>query len=202
MAVIIVLGIGPGSRDLHLVNFDNYLKNAQVVIGSQRQLASLNKDIQKKSMLLPALNELKIYLLDNSQKRIVILASGDPLLYGIGSWIKANITNQPVKIILGISSIQYCFHQLGISMNNSYLTSSHGRKPNFDFVLQHEKIGMVTDQYFGPREIAAEICKRKQKRWLYVGENLSYPDERITKCNPEHMLQRKFDMNVVIITNA
>ena len=48
--MIIVLGIGPGSRDLHLVNFDNYLKNAQVVIGSQRQLASLNKDIQNKKI--------------------------------------------------------------------------------------------------------------------------------------------------------
>lgn len=202
MAVIIVLGIGPGSRDLHLVNFDYYLKNAQVVIGSQRQLESLNKNIQNKSKLLPALSELKTYLLNNSRKRMVILSSGDPLLYGIGSWIQTNITNQTVKIIPGISSIQYCFHQLGISMNNSYLTSSHGREPNFDFILHHEKIGMVTDQYFGPQEIAAEICKRKQKRWLYVGENLSYPDERITKYNPEHMLQRKFDMNVVIIINA
>lgn len=49
-------------------------------------------------------------------------------------------------------------------MNDIYLTSSHNRSPDFDWLLAHERIGMVTDSKIGPKEIAAEILQRGQTR--------------------------------------
>ena len=61
---------------------------------------------------------------------------------------------------------------------------------------------MVTDQKIGPFEIGQEIKKRGLHKKIYVGERLSYPDERITCYDESTVEQRKYEMNVVVITNA
>lgn len=200
--MIVVLGIGPGDESYRLQGMTKYLDKADVVIGSKRQLMTLPTVPISKKKILPRLAELKEYLAGHPNENNILLASGDPLLYGIGTWVKTNIHDQPVKIIPGISAIQYMFHQLQLSMNDCYLTSSHGRKPDFDFLLQHSKVGMVTDQKIGPYEIGQEIKKRGMHRKIYVGERLSYSDERITQYDENSVEQRKYEMNVVVITNA
>lgn len=200
--MITVLGIGPGDSDLQLAGTADYLKKADLVIGSKRQLAAFPEVPPAKRVILPHLKELKDYLQVKATKRVVLLASGDPLLYGIGTWVTKNFPDSAVKIVPGISSIQYLFHQLRLSMNDCYLTSSHGRKPDFDFLLQHAKVGMVTDQELGPYQIAQEIKKRGLHRTIYVGENLSYPNEKISQFSEETVEDRDYGMNVVIITNA
>lgn len=200
--MITVLGIGPGDPGLRLAGTQQFLAQADVVIGSARQLKTFPEIPAEKAMKLPRLNELKEYLTANSAKQVVLLASGDPLLYGIGTWVTTNFSEQQVVIVPGISSIQYMFHQLHLSMNNAYFTSSHGRVPDFDFLLRHDKVGMVTDSQLGPYEIAQEIKKRGLHRTLYIGERLSYPDEQISKHDETTVEDREYGMNVVIITNA
>lgn len=200
--MITVLGIGPGDQGLRLAGTEKYLRQADVVIGSSRQLATFPDVPAAKRLPLPHLPELKEYLTANSNRNIVLLASGDPLLYGIGTWVTKNFGDQQVRIVPGISSIQYMFHQVQLSMNDCYLTSSHGRRPDFDFLLRHDKVGMVTDQKLGPFQIAQEIRKRGQHRIIYIGENLSYPNERIEKQCETTVEDRQYGMNVVIITNA
>ena len=200
--MIIVVGIGPGDSALRLTGTEKYIAQADVVIGSARQLEAFPQVPEAKQKVLPHLAELQDYLQANAAKQIVLLASGDPLLYGIGTWVSKHFPTDQVKIIPGISSIQYLFHQLQLSMNDCYLTSSHGRKPDFDFLLRHEKVGMVTDQDLGPYEIAQEIRRRGQHRHIYVGERLSYPDERISEYDEQTVENRDYGMNVVIITNA
>lgn len=199
--MLTVLGIGPGAADLRLSGTQSYLQQADIVIGSKRQLTSLAVP-DAKAMLLPRLSELRDYLNEHLDDEQVLLASGDPLLYGIGSWALKNVAPERVRIIPGISSIQYMFHQIGLAMNDCYLTSSHGRQPDFDFLLSHSKVGMVTDDQLGPYQIAREVQKRHQDRRIYVGECLSYPNEKIQAFRPEEVPKRKYDLNVVIITNA
>ena len=85
-------------------------------------------------------------------------------------------------------------------MNDLYITSSHGKVPDFDYILSHKKVCMVTDSKIGPHEISNEIIKRGVKKIVVVGENLSYDNEQITIGSPEEILKiEKFDMNVVVI---
>ncbi|WP_228741252.1 SAM-dependent methyltransferase, partial [Klebsiella quasipneumoniae] len=56
-----------------------------------------------------------------------VLASGDPLFYGIGTRLIAHFGIERVRIIPGISAVQYLCAKAGIDMNDIWLTSSHGR---------------------------------------------------------------------------
>ena len=85
-------------------------------------------------------------------------------------------------------------------MNDVYITSSHGKTPDFDKLLGYSKVAMVTDQLIGPPEIAREILIRRLRKTLWVGENLSYPSEKIRQFNPRELsLEIKFERNVVVI---
>lgn len=199
--MITVLGIGPGSPELRLQGTENLLQQASLVIGSKRQLAGFDIPAEKQ-LVLPKLALLKKILVEQYDQKVVLLASGDPLLYGIGSWTLRQFGPDDVTIIPGISSIQYMFHQVELAMNDAYFTSSHGRIPDFDFLLAHKTIGMVTDEDIGPYQIAQEVVHRHQKRAIYIGEQLSYPEECISQFRPEAVPDKKYKMNVVIITNA
>ena len=96
--------------------------------------------------------------------------------------------------------MQYIFSKICVDMNDLYITSSHGKSPDFDHILNHKKVCMVTDSKIGPKEIAKEILKRNLDRVMIVGENLSYDNEKITIAKPSEIIEiEKFDMNVVVI---
>ncbi|GAX00480.1 cobalt-precorrin-7 (C(5))-methyltransferase [Secundilactobacillus silagei] len=198
--MITVLGIGPGRASLRLNGSQKWVDQADLVIGSRRQLDAFDTS-QATEKLFTKLSELKTTIDDwlANGKNVVILASGDPILYGIGNWTIAQFGRDAVRLVPGISSIQYMFNTVGLSMNDVYLTSSHGRVPDFDFLLTHRVVGMVTDSQIGPFEIGEAIKKRHLHRTILVGERLSYPDERISSYTESTVEKRDYQMNVVII---
>jgi cobalt-precorrin-7 (C5)-methyltransferase len=58
-----------------------------------------------------------------------------------------------VRIIPGISAVQYLCAQAGIDMNDIWLTSSHGRSVCFDELARHRKVAMVTDAAAGRKKL-------------------------------------------------
>lgn len=198
--MITVLGIGPGKQKFLINNYQDYLRKADIILGSKRQI-ELFQPYWQKCFSWSSLQELKRILFSHLKQKIILLASGDPLIFGIGNWVIKNFGKEHVDIIPGISSIQYMFSRLGLSMNQVYLASSHGQKPDFNFLLKHQTIGMVTDNKFGPFEIAQEIKKYHQHRKIFVGERLSYPGEKISEYNENNIKNRIYKMNVVIITD-
>ena len=138
--------------------------------------------------------------LNNLHKNISVIASGDPSIYGIGKYLSNNIEHENLNIVSGISSLQYIFSKIFVDMNDVYITSSHGKIPDFDYILSHKKVCMVTDSKIGPHDICWEIQKRNLEKTVVVGENLSYANERITIGKSKDILSvDKFDMNVVVI---
>lgn len=180
--MVYIVGIGPGEENLLSNKSIDIIKKADIVIGGDRQLEILQKlNISPKSTL--SLSEgLKkaVDTIDNNPRaNIVVLASGDPTLYGIADYIKKNIDENKIEIIPAISSISYAFSRFKQNMNDVYITSSHGRKPDFDFIFLHKKIAMVTDEKIGPYEIYLESIKRKKRYRYFIGENLSYEEEKL-----------------------
>ncbi|MFC3395131.1 cobalt-precorrin-7 (C(5))-methyltransferase [Brenneria rubrifaciens] len=198
--MITVAGIGPGAL-AHLTPEARHAINAaDVLVGSERHLAMF-ADFRGPTRQLDAdLPALITWLAERQRRNIVVLASGDPLLYGIGKLLSAHFAAQSLRIIPGISAVQYLCARILLDMNDLYLASSHGREPDFDWLLQHDKVAMVTDGRLGPRAIADVILQRRLTRTLIIGENLSLPDERIHRLQPADVAQR-YDMNVVVILN-
>ena len=64
----------------------------------------------------------------------------------------AAASTERVRIIPGISAVQYLCAKAGIDMNDIWLTSSHGRDVCFDELARQRKVAMVTDGRCGPRQ--------------------------------------------------
>jgi cobalt-precorrin-7 (C5)-methyltransferase len=198
--MINIIGLGPGNMEYITKLGEKIIYESDILIGGKRNLDSVQNFKGKKVELSTSLKEILEFIKLNKDKKISIIASGDPLIYGIGKYISKNLEKKDINIISGISSIQYIFSRINIDMNDLYITSSHGKTPDFDYILGHSKVAMVTDSKISPREIAMEILNRNLKKIIIVGENLSYSDEKITIGSPKEILEvNNFDMNVVVI---
>ena len=198
--MINVIGLGPGNTDYITKLGEKLIQNSDVVIGEKRNLESIIDFEGEKIEISSNLKEIVEYINNNKHKQISVIASGDPLIYGIGRYLSKNIDKEDLNIVSGISSLQYIFSKVHIDMNDLYITSSHGKTPDFDYVLSHKKVCMVTDKIIGPNEICKQILDRNLEKTIVVGENLSYDNERITIGSPEDILNLEdFDMCVVVI---
>lgn len=198
--MINIIGLGPGEFDYITKMGEKLIYSSDILIGGKRNLESIENFSGEKIVLSNNLKEVLDFIKNNLHKNISVIASGDPSIYGIGKYLSNNIEHENLNIVSGISSLQYIFSKIFVDMNDVYITSSHGKIPDFDYILSHKKVCMVTDSKIGPHEICREIQKRNLDKTIVVGENLSYANERITMGKAEDILSvDKFDMNVVVI---
>ncbi|WP_304195861.1 cobalt-precorrin-7 (C(5))-methyltransferase [Peptostreptococcus stomatis] len=224
--MVYVVGVGPGSG-LYLTRAaEEIIDKAQLLIGGTRNIEFIRtslglKDGQDTFVLGSDLASMMDQIEKNLDKDIVVLASGDPSIYGIADYINRTMSRQEdqatetnripsqmdsiqgeenLVIVPGISSIQYAFSVFKIPMNDLYITSSHGRQPDYDFIFMHDKLALVTDSKIGPRQIAQEVKDRGLDYSFYVGENLSYHNQRLTVGSADDILARdSYGMCLVIL---
>jgi cobalt-precorrin-7 (C5)-methyltransferase len=198
--MLTVVGIGPGAAQMLTLQAQAAINDAQILVGGARQLA-LFAHIGAQTRLLDSdLEGLIDWLRERITERVVVLASGDPLIYGIGKRLAANFSPAELHIIPGISSIQYLCARAAVDMNDLWITSSHGREPDFNAIAAHQKVAMVTDQIINPHAIAQAMLMRGLNPVFIIGENLSSADERIHRLQAADVAQ-SYAMNVVLILN-
>lgn len=198
--MLTVVGIGPGDTQFLTIQARCAIDNAEILVGGARQLGLFAEFNGEKRLLDADLDGLILWLHERVNQRVVVLASGDPLVYGIGKRLAANFPPKQLRIIPGISSIQYLCAKAAVDMNDLWITSSHGREPDFQAISAHRKVAMVTDNIIGPYAIAQALLARGLNPTLIIGENLSSTDERIHRLCARDVAQN-YAMNVVIILN-
>lgn len=202
-----VVGLGPGNiKYLSTAGID-CIKEAEIVIGSRRQLSDLKTIISEKQEIytLGKLTELITYLKENTERKITIIVSGDTGYYSLVPYLSKNLSKDILNIIPNISSYQYLFSKIGENWQNFRLASVHGRE--FDYVknIDDEDIAglvLLTDDIQNPYEVSKNLYNSGVRNLtVIVGENLSYDNEKITILEIEdyEKLNRKFDMNVLIL---
>ncbi|QNE67143.1 precorrin-6y C5,15-methyltransferase (decarboxylating) subunit CbiE [Fusobacterium hwasookii] len=202
-----VVGLGPGNiKYLSTAGID-CIKEAEIVVGSTRQLSDLKTIISEKQeiYILGKLSELIAYLKENIEKKITIIVSGDTGYYSLVPYLSKNLSKDILNIIPNISSYQYLFSKIGENWQNFRLASVHGRE--FDYVknIDDEDIAglvLLTDDIQNPYEVSKNLYNNGIRNLtVIVGENLSYDNEKITILAIEdyEKLNRKFDMNVLVL---
>ncbi|MDP4144837.1 MAG: precorrin-6y C5,15-methyltransferase (decarboxylating) subunit CbiE [Bacillota bacterium] len=197
--MIYIVGIGPGSKDYILPKAINTFKNSDIVLAFERAYESLEfLDINLK--LVKNFSQIKDQIIYKSDKNIAIAASGDPCFYGINEYIKNNFSGD-IEVIPGLSSFQYLCSKLGISWQNAYLSSLHGRSSDLiGTVKKYQTSIWLTDKVNTPDNICKLLVNNEITAKVYVGENLSYEDELITIGTPEEIASKKYSsLSVVII---
>jgi cobalt-precorrin-7 (C5)-methyltransferase len=198
--MLTVVGIGPGDTQYLTFTARSAIDSADILVGGARQLALFTEFSGETRLLDADLDGLMLWLRERLNRQVVVLASGDPLVYGIGKRLAENFAPERLRIIPGISSIQYLCAKAAVDMNDLWITSSHGREPDFQAIAAHSKVAMVTDSIVGPYAIAQALLARGLNPTLIIGENLSSADERIHCLRAAEVAQR-YEMNVVVILN-
>lgn len=127
-------------------------------------------------------------------QRCVVLASGDPLFYGIGTYLVDRAAEFPLRIEPAASSMQLAFARSGVSWEKAALTSVHGRDVRATLLplLGRPLIGLFTQDARSPAEVARFFCDRGLHEYeARVAENLGTDRERLHRWMPLEALQHQ-----------
>lgn len=199
--MVYIVGIGPGHRDYIMPKAIDVLKKVDIIVGFGRAMESVDF-LPTKKIKVGKIKEVVETLNENTDKDIAVVASGDPLFFGITEYIKREY-KKDIEIIPGISSFQYLMGKLNKSWNNAYLGSLHGREDEFLKKVKENSISVwLTDSKNSPDKLAELLVVNGLNPYIYVGEELSYEDERILEGQAEKIKDEIFSkLSVVIIEN-
>ncbi|NBI06478.1 precorrin-6y C5,15-methyltransferase (decarboxylating) subunit CbiE [Senegalia massiliensis] len=202
MNKLYIIGLGPGHKDYILPIAKKKIAESNIIIGAKRNLENI--DISKKEIfdISQGLSKMIDYIKENLNKKIAVVVSGDTGFFSLKSYIKKNLKNVEMDIIPGISSVQYMFSRINESWEDAHFLSLHGRESDIlEIVATNKKVAILTDKIWTPQKIAKELLDNGiEGRTIYIGENLSYPNEKIHSGSPEDIIKIKnSDLNVVVI---
>jgi precorrin-6Y C5,15-methyltransferase (decarboxylating) len=179
---VLGLGVGDGRR-LPLPAL-KALRESHTIIGSPRQLDIVRARADTghaKWLDLPKLGALKRAIDALPAGQVTILASGDPLYYGIGRWLTEHFEAEQLRFYPAVSSIQAVCNRLGLAQQDCEVISLHGRElSSLRRVLKRNRdIIVLTDRHSHPRALAqACLDAGFGESRIHVGEDLGSKAER------------------------
>jgi len=205
--VIHVIGLGWEGAAALATDARMALEQAQLLCGSPRHLAHFS---QHPALHVPwehlnqGIKELKNYLAQGYE-RVVVLASGDPLLFGIGRLLLSHFPPSLLRFYPHVSAIQLAFSRLKVPWQDAQIVSIHGRSwENLMAPLKQgaAKIAVFTDPTHNVRTVAQVIQELKLPiaYQIWVCEQLGSPEERVELLTLEQALNDPRDtLNVVVL---
>ncbi|MGA8942792.1 MAG: precorrin-6y C5,15-methyltransferase (decarboxylating) subunit CbiE [Thermoactinomyces sp.] len=199
-----VIGIGADGQNGLFPRCLKWIEEADVLAGGKRQLAFFpdhpGRRILVKGKLAPLLEQLEQL---SSKKNVVVLASGDPLFYGIAGLLVRKLGRERVEVHPHLSSIQLAFARMGESWQHAWIESLHGRslKGLAQRIDGQEKAALLTDETNTPPVIANYLLQFGMTEYeAFVAENLGSADERCSWWELDELAHAQFSpLNVVIL---
>ena len=163
MKRVIIAGVGPGSKSCLTEEVKEAIDNSEVLIGSKRLIEEYT---DKKTFYAVTAKDI-IDIIDNENaNNYVVLMSGDTGFYSGAKKLAEALAGK-----------------IGKSWENAAFVSLHGKKQSYiPVVLQNELT------YFLTQGNVSQICQELYRAGLgqahiWIGENLSYDNEKITNGN-------------------
>jgi len=218
---IAVIGLGVAENAMLSEQALLALQSADLVIGSERQLLTLEKQlalqpriealaegeqqqVETTAEVLPPRTEIipKLKLLKaliETEQKVVVLGSGDPLYYGIGTWISKNFHDATVRFFPAVSSITQACHSLSIAQQDVNVISLHGRPlAKLKVALKAQQtLLLLTDKDSMPQHIAA-VCLDTgfTDAEIIVCERLGYSQQKISRFTVSELLAAESAANL------
>jgi len=136
-------------------------------------------------------------------EEVVVLASGDPLFYGVARFLCDHLGKDRFEVIPHVSSMQLAFARVKESWDEAYLTNLATQDPQrvVERIRTAEKVGVFTSEEVTP-SVLAQLCLDRQIDYFtaYVCENLGSPDERVTQGELTDVVGQEFSsLNVMVL---
>ncbi len=183
MAAITVVGIGADGCAGLSARAVGAVARAQVLVGGERHQEFFPQFDGQRIILGAGLHEAIGRIKELADEYdVCVLASGDPLFFGIGARIVAAVGPAGVEFVPHVSSVQWAFARVGLSWEDAGLLSLHGRGLD-GFVTRcrrYRKVACLTDRLHGPAAAARRLLDYGDGDWrAWVCEDLGGPGERL-----------------------
>jgi precorrin-6Y C5,15-methyltransferase (decarboxylating) len=182
---VTVIGIGDdGCRGLTSRAMDAVARAAWLV-GGERQLAFFPEFRGERIVLKGGLDTV----LDRvarlaGEHNVCVLASGDPMFFGVGAMVVSRVGAEHVEVIPQPSALQWAFARAGMKWDDAAFISLHGRPRTglLTRLRRYAKVALFTDDINSPPRLAAHLVAHGEVGWTaWVCENLTGPDERVRR---------------------
>lgn len=172
----VLVGVGPGNIKYLTIEAYERIKAAENIIAFGRISESI-RHINENIKVVAKVEDVKD-IVKNSDKELVILASGDPCFFGIVDYLKKNEIGLDA-VVTGVSSLQYLMSRLKRGWNEVKPLSFHGRAFDSSCIEKGKEYFVLTDKTNSPDSISKRIFKLGFRGSMIIGANLSYEDETI-----------------------
>ncbi|MCF8565438.1 precorrin-6y C5,15-methyltransferase (decarboxylating) subunit CbiE [Alicyclobacillus tolerans] len=175
-----------------------------VLYGGERQLGFFPNFLGEKRAIRTPLRETLAELeQDSVNQSVVVLASGDPLFYGIGATLIRKLGRERVEVIPHLSSIQLAFAKAGESWQSAKVVSVHG-KPLRGLAQKLHGVpvaALLTDDVNTPSAIAKYLKSFEMNEYeAFVAEHLGSAKEQTGWYSLDKLADTEFSpLNVVIL---
>jgi precorrin-6Y C5,15-methyltransferase (decarboxylating) len=204
MKTVSIIGMGMGPEDL-TARHKSIVERADILVGGRRLLEQF-KDIpaQKKPIGKDIEGIVEFVRTQSKHHKVVVLASGDPLFYGIGARMAGALGARRVRIYPNISSVAAGFARIKEPWNDAAIISLHGRKNDeqlFSALESENKIAVFTDPQKNPAWLAARLIEKEFSNFkICVLEALGSASERFDWYPLETAAGMKFaEPNMVVL---
>lgn len=208
MKPISVIGIGLSLDDLTARHLE-LIKQADILIGGKRHLDHFKDLPARKKDITKNLKKIIDFIKDrieNSETElsIVVLASGDPLYFGIGSLLIRSIGADMINIYPNITSVAAVFARIKEPWHDVHVISMHGREQKnalLSALAKKEKIALFTDSNNNPAMVAKLLMENNCSDFqMCVLEQLGTPSEHVEWYEHDNAAEKTFsEPNMVVL---
>jgi precorrin-6Y C5,15-methyltransferase (decarboxylating) len=208
MTSIHVVGVGLEGRAGLSANLLNLVEQATVLVGSARHLSyfpDAAAETWPLNDLQATLHRLRGWQAEDRPGIAVVLASGDPLFFGLGRLLVEQLPAESLTFHPHLSAIQLAFSRLRLPWQGATLISAHGRSLEaLTAVLRRgdDLIAVLTDPTHNPAALGQLITTLElpYRYRLCVCENLGGDTEALYRLTPETVVGKTFaPLNVVVL---
>ncbi|MFF4361832.1 precorrin-6y C5,15-methyltransferase (decarboxylating) subunit CbiE [Streptomyces sp. NPDC001604] len=176
---------------------------AELVVGGRRHLDAVRLPEAAERIVLgplaPALDAMEEYV--GKDRRVVVLASGDPGFFGIVRALAERFGAERLDVRPGVSSVATAFARLGLTWDDAVVVSAHGRDPRtaVNVCRAHPKVAVLTGPGAGPAELGAALARTSPGRVLVVASALGSDEERLERVSPAEAARRDWGTAVSVV---
>lgn len=200
-----IVGIGPGNPDLLTGEAHQAIAASNILLGDKRMLSAFadsSKTVYD-TIKTSAIAEVAAKA-DPARDVLAVLVSGDVGFFSLAKTISGKLSDCECVRYCGISSLVYFASKLQLSWDDAKIVSMHGRDQNLvAAVAQNKKVFSLTGGDHSPQALCKQLCEHGLGQVLvYVGENLSYTEEKITQGTAEEISALSFpSLSVMMLLN-
>ena len=155
-----------------------------MLVGGKRHLESFEHIQAVKREIASPLSEVLDFIQSSmGTNRVVVLASGDPLFFGIGKTLINRLGPENLVVHPNVTSMAAAFARLNLPWQEAAWVSLHGKKgqsPLKNAMDEKDLLCVLTDPENKPEVIRETVYKHDYPWKMWVLERLGARDEKIT----------------------